>query len=288
MANITRYLEISFWKISIALMKSEKAMRILFISIGISIIIALITISMYTLQIFGDVEPEALAASAPQFPEIEFPIIQTPTSQTTQPVQKNVLIVFAEGLDQDQPSLKGVWLGIFQASKPQVIFLPIFPTPNPSNEYEDKSLVALFDLQPSGEPVQEFYNYVHHKDIWWDHVVVLDDHTLNLLMEETGGLDLGEGKLSGASSVTEFSLGQEDAQAAQIAQGMLLRGLCQETDHLVQSVFPSEPFVSISTHWYSDLDLPNMHSNPALIDPISGLSCEVPVLKEVSMISTEE
>jgi hypothetical protein len=288
MANIPRYLEISFWKISIALMKSEKAMRILFISIGVTIIIALISISLYALRFFGDVETEALAAAAPQFPEIEFPLIQTPTNQTTQPVQKNILIVFAEGLDQDQPSLKGVWLGIFQASKPQVIFLPVFPTPNPTNEYEDKSLVALFNIQPNGEPVPEFYNYVQHKDIRWDHVVLLDNHALALIMEETNGLDLGEGKLSGASSVTEFSLGQENAQAAQIAQGMLLRGLCQETDHLIQSVFPSEEFVSISTHWYSDLDLPNILSEPTLTDPIAGLSCEVPVLKEVSMNSLEE
>jgi len=288
MTNIPRYLEISFWKISVALMKSEKALRIFLFCIGVIFIVAIISISVYSLELLRGEETQALAISAPQFPAIEFPIIQTPTSQTTEIPQQNILIVFAEGLDQDQPLLKGIWLGIFQASKPQVIFLPVFPTPNPSNEYEDRSLVALFNIQSTGEPVAEFYHYVQHKDIHWDHVVVFDDQALALLMEETNGLDLGEGKLSGASSVTEFSLGQQDAQAAQIAQGLLLRGLCQETDHLVQSIFPSEQFLSISTHWYSDLDLPNMLTNPELTDPLAGLSCEVPVLKEISMNSLEE
>ncbi len=277
MAGFTRYLEISFWKISIALLGSKKAM-------------SMVIIFSCCLLFFLIASASFLAINLITVSKLTIPIDQSRviySSQVAESSQKNTLIILADQLDQEEPQLRGVWLAVFQVSKSQLIFLPVYPSLSHIEGVKTKSLAEYFSVESNGVPTSEFFDYIGQNKLWWDHVVVLDSYSLDVLMGMTDGLNLGKGKLNGSSAVSEFTLGQEDPQAAQIAQAILLRGLCQETDTLVRTVFPSEEFSAISNHWYTDFDLINLESNALKDNPLRGLSCEVPVLMEVSLNTNE-
>jgi hypothetical protein len=278
MAGFTRYLELSFWKISIALLGSKKAMSMVIIFSCCLIIFLLVFASFLTYNL--------ITASRFSVPVVHSQHIHS--SQVAESAQINTLIILADQLDQGEPQLRGVWLAVFQVSKSQLIFLPVYPSLSHVEGIETKSLAEYFHVDVNGIPTKEFFNNIGQNNLWWDHVLVLDSHALDILMEMTDGLNLGNGKLTGSSALSEFTLGQVDPQAAQITQAILLRGLCQEANTIIQTVFPSEEFYANSNHWYSDFNPINLGANLNEDNHLRGLSCEVPVLTDVSLYINED
>ena len=272
MTGWTKRLEISFWTLCIALMHNRKAIRIFVILSCCFIFLLTISISLFIVDIIAGAafEPNAVSSSPVN-------AVETNTSQ------KNILIIFAENLDQEDPNLSGVWLAVFQPSKTRLIFLPVYPSLEKYGKIDSHDLADYFRVDPNGIPTAEFYNFIGQKDLWWDQVVILDKFSLGKLIEINGSLDLSQGKLAGPAAVSEFTINQEEPQATQFAQAIVLRGLCQETGNLLKVAFTDEEFRALSGHWYSDLDFESIKSNSSLDYWIKGLSCDVPVLQEVSL-----
>jgi hypothetical protein len=263
-------LEISFWTASIALMQNRKAMRVTALLFCCLFLLLTISVSMFVFNIIDG------AASVDEF--------QSEVSlQNSKSSQKNFLVILADRLDQRKPNLNGAWLAVYQSSEPRLIFLPIYPNVNNGSQSNQDELAEYFQLDAEGIPTTKFFKQIEQKKIWWDHVILLDEVSLGRLVEITGGLNLGGGKLDGPEAVSQFVINQDDPHAQQFTQAIVFRGLCQETEALIQSAVFSEEFSNLSEHWYSDLDFKIITEDWSVDKGFEGLSCEMPVLREVSL-----
>ena len=263
-------LEISFWTASIALMQNRKAMRAMAFIFGCLLLLLTISISLF---VFNNIN------SAASVDEVQI----SDSIQNSKYSQKNFLVILADRLDKKKPYLSGVWLAVYQSSEPRLIFLPVYPGVQNDPQSNHDELAEYFQLDSDGVPTTKFFEQIEQKNIWWDHVILLDEVSLSVLVEITDGLNLGRGKLDGPEAVSQFVVNQDDPHAQQFTQAIVLRGLCQETDTLIQSAVFSEGFNSLPEHWYSDLDFQNVYKDWSLDKGFEGLSCEMPMLREVSL-----
>jgi hypothetical protein len=274
MKGLAQRLEISFWTASIAFMQNRKAMRAIIFLFCFLLVFLLLSFTLLFVNKFVDSSRGTDVLSKEQ----------ESVRPTTAYAQKNTLIILVDELDKKQPKLSGLWLAVYRLSEPRLFLLPIHPSAQGNHlSNSNNKLSASFQLEASGIPTEKFFDQIEDKDIWWDHFLILDEVSLGYLIEITGGLNLGAGKLEGSDAVSQFALGQDNPNASLFTQAILFRGLCQETDLLLNSKIFSKEHNSLSGHWYSDLNFEKIHNSWSPDNDFEGVSCEFPILREASI-----
>lgn len=149
--------------------------------------------------------------------------------------QNNTLIILMDSASKKNPNLEGIWLGVSLPDQPLFTFLPIFPTPNDSASGGDKRLTGIFALDRTGAPLRPFLNELSRKDIWWDEIVILDHRSLMQLIQASGGVDLGNGKIDGIEVVAKLPFVKKNPRAALRLQAAIGQQICQKAIEIFNS-----------------------------------------------------
>ena len=220
------------------------------------------------------------AAAAPSTP------LPVPSLETG---QRNLLVIGVDNLDESSlaalqaaPRLESVWLVLYSIDRPQVILLPIYPSPaQGSSSSDDKervnlpSLSAAFSLSADRTPSPSFLQSLESKDIWWNHYVLLDRLTLSRLAEFTGASET----LGGQSTLVKPAQASEEPKGGLEGQARFARDLCRRSASLA-STFDLAPLLSLfPNHLITDLDLNQaVQLAHSLLSGAGGFSCEFPTL----------
>jgi hypothetical protein len=105
--------------------------------------------------------------------------------------QRSVLFVAADKLKASRPSLKGVWLILYLSDDPRITLLPIYPTHQNNNAWNDSDFENAFQIHINqGEPYlsHAFLQVLKDKGLWWSGYLLMDEHALGKIashLEET-------------------------------------------------------------------------------------------------------
>ena len=272
-----RRAEITFWTAMIAIMKSQRLVRI-----AISAAILLLCVSLVGIaNLAWDRKPaqrsQKLVVSVSQ-----------PQAETLLPSrdQRNILVILVDSLSTSNPRLEGVWLVGKLSTNPHLVFFPIFPS---SWEEEAETWSGAFGLDVNGQPTAAFLENLKVKNIRWDNYLLVDHPSLADLIELTGRINWNGQLLSGVEVVAKINLAQLEPQAALQAQAFVAQELCRNTTSLMQSADPALLWGLLTHRMHSDLELASVQAarnDFALI--VGGPTCEFPTFQEISWLTGAE
>jgi len=277
MFRSVRRAEITFWTAMIALMKSQRLVRVAIIAA-----IMLLCVSM------AGVASLALDRNPAQRPQKPVVSVSQPQAATIlpSPDQRNILVILVDSLSTSDPRLEGVWLVGKLSTNPHLVFFPIFPS---SREEEAVIWSGAFDLDDDGQPSAAFLENLKAKNIQWDNYLLVDHPSLADLIELTGRIDWNGQSLSGVEVVAKITLAQLEPLAALQAQAFVAQELCRNTTSLMQSADPALLWGLLTHRMHSDLELASVQAarnDFALI--VGGPTCEFPTFQEISWLTGAE
>ncbi len=102
-----------------------------------------------------------------------------PTQAVASNIQNSrVVLVQVDSLDNDQPSLKSVWVGVFFRSKNQAVisFVPVYPAA--AGQPAAQALARSFKLDKAGNLSSAFLRRLKSLHIEHDGYIIVDDYAL--------------------------------------------------------------------------------------------------------------
>jgi hypothetical protein len=108
-------------------------------------------------------------------------------TEFSQARQYSLMVVHVDRLDNPDPRLMSVWfvsLFFVDGSPPILTIAPIFPS---HSRAADQALGRAFSLDGQGEPNQNFWKTIRSKKFKWDAFLLVDDFTVQKVMEWTNG-----------------------------------------------------------------------------------------------------
>jgi hypothetical protein len=204
----------------------------------------------------------ARQAAVPGAPAVKSSLV--PEQGTQQPAvsaaQSNILLVLVDGLEQKSPALEGVWLVAHIADRPSLTFLPLYPASSVQAAARSTRLAQLFKLNERGDLDEQFKDAIRAGQIEWETTVLIDEQSIAELIDHTGGIDLGKGRIDGLVAVKQLLSPQQDPQTALQVQAHIIQQICPAA---IETLHEADPKVEPGSH-------------PA------WLSCEFPTLQNWS------
>jgi len=311
--KLLQRLEIGFWTLIIGLMDNRRQLRLIPILVFPGMCLSVATVACFCSGMLKVTAPSRQISSrittprfeAPQLetPQLETPQLEpshyatpqfeTPQNEIVQPTnilkhvangQRNVLLVLVDRLTSDSPRLQGVWLLACLPSSSHATFLPLYPSSKSGRQAEEDSLSGLFSLDRNGAPGLDFLNALSDKNIWWDYYLVLDNLALASVVELIGGVNLGQGELSGTQVMRFLSQPTQEPHAELMGQAMLAREFCSRIPVVFAGSNWEIQFELLTGHIYSDMELNSSRIDWARIRAFAtALSCEFPTLPEIAL-----
>jgi hypothetical protein len=276
-----RRAEITFWTAMIALMRSQRLVRLAIITSLFVLCLGVLGIADLTLNH----KPARNAARSPQNLVVS---VSQPQAAAAVPAreQRNILVILVDSLTDADPGLEGLWLVGKLPSSPHLVFFPIFPSPRGATAGQWS---GAFGLDGDGLPSAAFVEDLHAKNIQWDNYLVVDHASLADLIELAGRIAWDGKSLNGQEVVAKMPLPQLEPQAALQTQAFVAQELCHSTAALIQSADPALIWGLLTHRMRSDLELTSVQAaqnDLALI--VGGPTCEFPTFQEISSLTGAE
>jgi hypothetical protein len=192
--------------------------------------------------------------------------------------QRNLLVLVVDDLKHKNPSLRSAWLVLYLPPSPRLTLAPIYPAvlQNPQPE-PDAALAAAFDISPAGVLSPNFVQALEEYDIWWSQYIVLDATSLALLIDLSGGIDLGSGTQTGAQALA--SLQDKSGLDQLTSQADLVYALCYHTPDAEKiPLDPTHLLKTLGPRVKTDLSLVQMAGDWQNIVLSNGRQCRFPTL----------
>jgi hypothetical protein len=274
LANMGRRLEIAFWIGAVAFLMHLKEKKVFFYVSSFALIAS-------CLSIIAWVVVSASSPAAVDLPAEQAPLSASP-DYSIKPLaegQHNTLVILVDEMGQPDPKLEGMWLVVRHIPSPQVMLLPLYPRPE---NQDDDILVEFFRLNADGAPAHVFLQGLQSKDLRWDSLLVLDKASLAQMIQLVGGVDLGQGVLSGDQAMAHLPSSRHLPESALSVQAGLVLELCKRTPRLALSGDPISELEQFSEHVYLDPRFKQVAASwVQLQDEIRTVSCEMPTLHRV-------
>jgi len=273
-----RQAEITFWTAMIALMRSQRLVRLAILT----------SIFLLCLGALG-IADLALKHNSARSPQVRFVVVSQTQVVTAVPTQgqRNILVILVDSLSAGEPRLEGLWLVGKLSSSPHLLFFPIFPSSRGVAAAQPWS--GDFGLDTDGLPSMAFVENLKAKNIHWDNYLVVDHASLADLIELTGRIDWNGQQLNGQDMVAKMPLAQLEPLAALQTQAFVAQELCRNTALLMQSADPALIWGLLTHRMRSDLGLASIQAarnDFALI--VGGPTCEFPTFQEISSLTGAE
>ncbi len=113
---------------------------------------------------------------------------QTPSADSANSKHYNVVLIHVDRLDLPEPRLVSVWfisVYLFDGSPPALTIAQMYPTPGNTEVYD--AFRRSFSLTRDGEPSAGFWRVVKTRKIEWNGYLLVDDFTVQKVMEWTNG-----------------------------------------------------------------------------------------------------
>jgi len=271
LANMGRRLEIAFWIGAVAFLLQLKEKKVFFYITSIALIASFLSIIAWVVVSASAPAPAALPAG-----EVVVPAASVDSIKPLAEGQHNTLVILVDQIGQPDPKLEGMWLVVRHIPRPHVMLLPLYPKLQGN---ADEILVEHFRLNADGAPAHVFLQALQSKDLRWDSLLVLDKASLAQLIQLVGGVDLGQGILSGAEVIAQLPSSRQSPEGALSVQADLVLELCKRTPQLALSGDPISEMEQFSDHIYLDPSFKQVAASwIQLQDEISTVSCEMPTL----------
>ncbi len=272
-----RRAEITFWTAMIALMRSQRLVRLAIITSIFLLCLGALGIANLALHRNPAQSPQNLVVSVSQ-----------PQAVTAVPAQdqRNILVILVDSLSASDPRLEGLWLVGKLSSSPHLVFFPIFPS---SRDGVTEPWSGAFGLDSDGLPSVAFVENLKARNLQWDNYLVVDHASLADLIELTGRIAWNGQQLSGQDVVAKMPLAQLEPQAALQSQAFVAQELCRNTASLMQTADPALIWGLLTHRMRSDLELASVQAarnDFALI--VGGPTCEFPTFQEISLLTGAE
>lgn len=150
-------------------------------------------------------------------------LLRNPTPATG---QQNYLVIGVERFDTNSPVVTGIWMILYHPDFPKISLIPLFP--QASNTPLDLILdvSSEFTLDEQGLPTEALFDKLTEANYWWSGYVLMDQFAMIAITDSAGGVDLGNGTISGAIAIGNIPVASNDPDGALIAQATLLSDLC--------------------------------------------------------------
>ncbi len=270
--------EIFFWKISIGLMKNRRVFTIsLFASLLFVLLLTLLTVNA------------VLSANQPEGSEIDNLFENQPATEGTTfsgsisrhgLEQQNLLIILVDSLAEENPELHGVWLAGRIVTIPQIVFLPLYPSPS---QTEQGAYAAEFSLSENGQPSDQFQTFLRSKEIWWDHFILMDEPALADLVALTDGVLWNGVQVSGSGAVVEILAAGTSPESKLEAQALIANEICHSAQGLVLNADPMILWGLLTHRMRSDFQLETVKAAQIEFSQPGGRPlCEFPTITEIT------
>lgn len=277
---IGRRIEITFWKITVKLMEEPKKLLVLLLCLALVLSLGfgwLITSIIQTANLNREInrtQPAPVYIGAQQDARLQ--------RATSEPVsQRKILVILVDQLEVAEPQLVSIWFTTYVQARNLASLIPLYPASLSGGAADDHQLAKAFRLSAAGEPERSFLELMRAKDLAWDNFILLDQTALAELLELSGRLQPGTGKVDAVQILAQIPQSTREPQAALVAHAQLAQNLCLGSAELVQAVEAQELLERLSLHLRTDLPEKYLADEwQTLRLARSDISCEFPTLTE--------
>ena len=247
------------------------------------LLILVFSVSVLTGFIVGASVVSANVTPQNKTPDREIPQPTAAEESRIENGQRNLVVFAIDRLDNPAPNLEAVWLVLRSSSSPNLSILPLFPSSLEGGPAEDAFLKNSFQLQPDGTLHPDFVSALQSKELWWHNYAVVDESGWALLIDLVGGIDAGNGLISGTAVVAGTPKSWENSQAALEGQISIAKSLCNpvRSDTVISDPTP-EILALLSQHVRTDLDLTGFVKEWQEIRLTGRNRCKFPTLDQGS------
>jgi hypothetical protein len=271
LSNLSNRIEIAFWIGLVALLRDRRVTRLTVLGLVGTFMLLMLTLTAFSWAFAS--QPNRLMPH--QVATIQGSAhLKRPTNG-----QKNLLLVAVDDLSGNEPSLQGVWMLIIAPSGRKVTFMPVYP----SGAELAGDLVRTFSQPANNIPSEAFLSTLEAQGHWWDNYLVVDQAALAALVDLSGGIDVGDGRMNGQQVAGLLSIAGQDDQTALDFQARLAQGICRRLNlSLPKAGF--EAITEILTgegapeQTCSDLSQAALQASWSGMLAAGGLECEFPTL----------
>jgi hypothetical protein len=269
--NLSNQIEIAFWTGMVSLLRPRRYTR--HVSLALLSLVGLLTLLLtgFTFVSRGRatrlIEPKSASVQLAHF------------SGRPDNGQINYLLILVDEIDATEPGLQAVWMLIQDPSGKKVNFMPIYPAETAFGQEVGKAIgiEKINGLSPKIEQV------LHKQGLWWDYFLVIDRELLAKVVQQAGGIDLGNGQLNGQQVAGLLPIAGQDAQTAINLQARIAMGICQRFDVMLKKASPEPVSVLLAGGTKkqpvnSNLSFADLLASWNRLQKSGSLACEFPTL----------
>ncbi len=276
--GITRRIEISFWTFAVRLMEEPKKLRLLLLSLALLLSLSFGWLMFSTVQAVNANKEARQAEPAPVFIGSQ-PAVQTQWATSEPVTQRKLLVIVVNRLVDPDPQLVSVWLTTYVPVRTQTTWFSLYPASLSGGAEDDLEMVETFQLSAEGDPERAFFELIQSKELAWDNFILLDEFGLVELIDMTGGIDFGAGKVDGMRALAQIPHSSKEPRAALFAHAKLAESFCLNSEKLIQEMDVKDVIGRLASHMRTDLSEKSFVEEwRHLRTANSGLDCEFPTL----------
>lgn len=207
--------------------------------------------------------------------------------------QRNLLLIGIDNLDDHSPSLMSVWLILYIPDLPHIIWMPIYPGIEQSQQgvqvVSNADLAEAFQLDRDSAPSQEFLRALEGEGMRWDNYAIIDQTAAIDLIDALGGIEIAATestalqKMSGEEAFAGLLSTSDDLQATLLSQAQLIHQLCRISSRYSINQQIGQIIVDFSNHLNTDIDPEQLISDLQTMRMHNGgYVCEFPSLALIS------
>ena len=166
--------------------------------------------------------------------------------------QQATLVVLVNDLGAEDPSLQGIWKIITGENLPEWTIAPLYPAMLKGAPARDESLARAFSLGENGSLDGEFVVLLEELPLEWNNIVILDQFALERLIDLSGGVRVGQGKLDGAQAVAQIPEFSQNSRNSRELQAILIQDICRRSIALFRDFEPGRVLEDLSGHFITD------------------------------------
>ena len=221
-SNLSNQIEIAFWVGIVSLLRPRRYTRQVSFALLILLVLVALLLTAFTFLSSGRktglLEPKSAAVHIAHY------------SGRPDNGQMNLLLILVDELDATEPGLQGVWMLIHDPSGKKVHFMPIYPAESKFGQ-DVRQAVGLEKVNGLSPKLEQL---LQKQGLWWDNYLVIDRKILSRLVQQTDGIDLGNGRLNGQQIIGLLPIADQDAQTAIGLQARIASGICQRIDSMLK------------------------------------------------------
>ena len=202
-------------------------------------------------------------------------IALTSSNPTPATGQNNILLIITDDMNANQSPIIGVWLAAHIPGLPSVHLIPLYPTITSQSLGEGDSLNPLY-IDHSSELPSNLLDFLKHKDIWWNGIIVIDHQGIATINDAIGGIDVDRELTQGNAIIAPIS-SAGNVQLKNIAyQTQLIKEFCLQS-HKLLDLFASQKIFNLNPN-HIKTNLPSQFWEK--ISTMNGeFTCEFPLLE---------